>query len=372
MHALLPNVGLTFAGSDSGCYLSTDDGVSWARRSNGLPTSLNFFPKTFVVDGSNLFAGTNGGGGVYLTTDNGGAWAASNTGLGSTAVHALVLDNNSLIAGTLNGGVFESTDHGSSWHDLNNGITSLAIHALLVTPGQLFAGSDGGVFVSSNSGRNWSLPSGSPLDVRSLAALGSDIFVATRFDGIFRTTDNGTTWAADTAGMTSLDVRVIIEHNGNLFAGTGSSGVYLSTDVGGSWSQINTGLSNMSILSLATNATTLYAGAQVGGVWTRPLSKVVGVSEQRVAVPSGFALEQNYPNPFNPSTTIRYHIGAEGRVSLKVFNVLGGELETIVGEAKAAGDYSVTWDASNYPSGLYFYRLSSQGHSEVKSMLLIK
>lgn len=372
VHALLTNAGSTYAGSDSGCYLSTDNGISWRRRSNGLPTSITFFPKTFALSGSNLFAGTNGGGGVYLTTDNGGSWGAANGGLGSTAVHALTFNGGTLLAGTLNGGVFRSTDNGGTWLASNAGLTSLAVHALLVTPGQVFAGADGGVFISTDGGLNWTLPSGSPLNVRGLAALGTDVFAATRFNGVYKSTDNGTTWTIDTVGMTSVDVRVVIEHNGSLFAGTGTSGVYLSTNAGASWSQINTGLANLSILSLAANATTLYAGTQVGGVWTRPLSQVVAVDEQRIIEPMNFTLGQNYPNPFNPATTIRYQIPTEGQVSLRVFDVLGREIASLVDEVKPAGEHSIVWGATSYPSGLYFYRLTSHGRIEVKSMLLLK
>ncbi len=377
VHALLTNGGFTYAGSDSGCYLSTDDGISWARRSNGLPTTLSFFPKVFVPNGPDLFVGTNGGGGIYLTTDNGGIWSTANSGLGSTTVHALTFNGSTLIAGTLNGGVFRSTDNGGTWVQSNIGLTSLAVHALLVTPGQVFAGADGGVFISTDGGSQWTLPSGGPLNIRSLAALGTDLFAATRFNGVYKSTDNGNTWTADTVGITSLDIRVIIEHSGNLFAGTGTGGVYVSTSAGTSWSQINTGLGDLSILSLGTSSTTLYAGTQAGlsltgGVWTRPLSQVVAVDDRRVAVPVVFSLDQNYPNPFNPSTVIRYRIQTEGHVSLKVLDLLGRDVASLVDDSKPAGDCSVKWDASTYSSGLYFYQLASQGRVEVRKMLLLK
>ena len=73
----------------------------------------------------------------------------------------------------------------------------------------------------------------------------------------------------------------------------------------------------------------------------------------------GYELSQNYPNPFNPVTSIKYEIPKEGFVTLKIFNALGMELTTLVNETKQQGSYEVTWDASNFPSGVYFYELTA-------------
>lgn len=89
-------------------------------------------------------------------------------------------------------------------------------------------------------------------------------------------------------------------------------------------------------------------------------------------IPNQFALEQNYPNPFNPATTIRYQLPAFGPVVLKVYDVLGREVATLVNEEKAAGKYSVTWNASSMSSGVYFYRLQAGAHSETKKLLVLK
>ena len=85
-----------------------------------------------------------------------------------------------------------------------------------------------------------------------------------------------------------------------------------------------------------------------------------------------FALNQNYPNPFNPATLIRFSIPTAGHVSLKVYDVLGRELATLVDEVKDAGDFSVTWDAAGYSTGIYFYKLESNGLSVTKKMLVVR
>jgi hypothetical protein len=96
------------------------------------------------------------------------------------------------------------------------------------------------------------------------------------------------------------------------------------------------------------------------------------------SIPNKFSLSQNYPNPFNPVTKIKYELPASrgerisNYVSLKVYDVSGKEVKTIVNENQIAGAYEVTFDAANYSSGVYFYRLETNGFSETMKMLLIK
>lgn len=89
-------------------------------------------------------------------------------------------------------------------------------------------------------------------------------------------------------------------------------------------------------------------------------------------LPSTYILAQNYPNPFNPSTEIRFSIPEGNDISLKVYNLLGQEVATLVNEFKTAGDYRLSFDASGLSSGMYFYRLQSAGHSVARMMSLVK
>ena len=85
-----------------------------------------------------------------------------------------------------------------------------------------------------------------------------------------------------------------------------------------------------------------------------------------------YELQANYPNPFNPITTIKYSIKQDGLVSLKVYDVLGSEVVSLVNENQAAGNYSVQFDASNLPSGIYIYRLTSGQFTSSKKLILLK
>jgi hypothetical protein len=89
-------------------------------------------------------------------------------------------------------------------------------------------------------------------------------------------------------------------------------------------------------------------------------------------IPTEYSLEQNYPNPFNPSTTISFSIPEVSFVTLKVFNSLGEEIETLVTKQLSAGSYKYDWNAINLPSGVYFYKLQTEKFVETKKMILLK
>lgn len=99
---------------------------------------------------------------------------------------------------------------------------------------------------------------------------------------------------------------------------------------------------------------------------------VTDVKEIDLGIPTTFNLEQNYPNPFNPSTTIRFTLPKDALVSLKVYNVLGQEVATLLNKEMKAGSYNVDFNASNLSSGVYFYRIETSGFNVTKKMLLLK
>lgn len=98
----------------------------------------------------------------------------------------------------------------------------------------------------------------------------------------------------------------------------------------------------------------------------------VGIHNTGSGLPEKFSLQQNYPNPFNPVTNIKFNIIKSGIVKLKVYDILGREVAQLVNEYKPAGSYLVDFNASFLASGIYFYRLETEGFSEVKKMVLIK
>jgi hypothetical protein len=98
----------------------------------------------------------------------------------------------------------------------------------------------------------------------------------------------------------------------------------------------------------------------------------VGVNPSGSELPKVYSLSQNYPNPFNPVTKINFALPKQGFVSLKIYDVLGREVRNLVSEVKSAGTYSVDFNASEFSSGIYFYKLEADGFSDIKRMMLIK
>jgi len=97
-------------------------------------------------------------------------------------------------------------------------------------------------------------------------------------------------------------------------------------------------------------------------------------------LPSDFTLKQNYPNPFNPTTVISYKLTVNSKIVLKVYDLLGREVATLINEMQSAGEHTVEWNAEDFPSGVYFYRLQARqqtggqagSYTETKRMILLK
>jgi hypothetical protein len=361
----------------NGVYSSTNNGDLW------IQTSLNNREiEVVAANGSNVFAGTFGfptSYGVYKSTNNGVNWVQ--TSLNSQIVETIVINGNNIFAGCdFNGssyGVYLSTDNGSSWNQtsLNNRI----VYSLALNGNNIIAGSSlYGVYISSNNGVNWTQTSLNNRTIFALALGGNNVYAGTSVDGVYLSTNNGTNWS-----ITALNNRQILSLavSGNyIIAGTTTDGVYLSNNNGVSWTQRNEGLGATEIISLAISNNYIFAGTNAG-VWRRPLSEIIAVNPISNEVPKDFKLEQNYPNPFNPTTKIRFSIPHVGDaymrpVQMKIYDVLGREIATLVNEQLNPGTYEIQWNATNYPSGVYYYQLTagdaSATLSMTKKMVLIK
>ncbi|MDP2363587.1 MAG: T9SS type A sorting domain-containing protein, partial [Ignavibacteria bacterium] len=239
-----------------------------------------------------------------------------------------------------------------------------------------------GVFLSTNNGTSWTPTTLTNAYINAFAVSGTNIFAGTGTNGVFLSTDNGTNWTEVNNGLTSSnDVGTFAVSGKNIFAGTQMNGVFLSTNNGTIWTEVNNGLMNTDVRALAVSGTNLFAGTSNNffagitgdGVWRRPLSEMItGADDQIIEIPSQFILEQNFPNPFNPSTIIQYAIGSTQIVQLKVYDVLGKKVATLVNEEKSAGSYEISFNATQLSSGIYFYKLHAGSFVETKKMLLLK
>jgi photosystem II stability/assembly factor-like uncharacterized protein len=404
-----------FVGTNNGVYLTRDNGANWIAANTGL---TNPCIKSLAIIDTNLYAGTAGSG-VFLSTDYGSSWNAINNGFKIAPVSALTHKDNLLFSGTDGGGVFLSTDNGGGWTACNwslsnNYVVAFAatssflfvgtgggggvlrssygdyhwgcvdsglpsppwIRALSFIDSHLFVGTNYGVFLSTNNGDSWSesdfgLPA-NPV-VTALSADAGNLFATVDGHGIFLSTNYGTTWTAIDIDSTGAHVNALAVSNTNLFAGT-DNGVFLgSTDIMTGWSKVNDGLIDHGVLSLNLTTKSLFAGTVGGGVWKRPLSEMVtGIETKSNGTPGKFALEQNYPNPFNPSTIIAYQLPTNSFTSIKVYDILGREVKTLVNEHIYAGRHTITFNAPDLPSGVYFYRVEAGTYHDTKKLLLLK
>jgi len=163
---------------------------------------------------------------------------------------------------------------------------------------------------------------------------------------------------------------------GNIFAGTQIYGIYLSVDDGTSWMPINYGLGgypslSLNIYSLGINNSYIFAGTG-NGLWRRSLSEITNIKGESPILTNEYKLKQNYPNPFNSTTSINYQLSENAEVAINVYNIYGQQIRTLVHIRQKAGEYLVTFDAKELPSGIYFYRLMVNSYAITRKMMLIR
>jgi hypothetical protein len=154
----------------------------------------------------------------------------------------------------------------------------------------------------------------------------------------------------------------------------GNKGTILRTSDGGqNWISQSSGTTKYLCGVSFTDANNGTAVGENGTILRTTDGGVTFVEEEsNQTEPHSFLLSQNFPNPFNPSTVISYRLPVIGFVTLKVYDILGGEIVTLVNEEKPAGDYEVEFNGINLPSGIYFYQLKAGQYSETKKMILLK
>ncbi len=228
----------------------------------------------------------------------------------------------------------------------------------------------------------------------SVAVSGSAVHVVWRNDDtrIYykRSTDAGVNWEAKKdlsitgSSYPSIAVSGLVVHAVWVDNNNGNTEIYYkrSTDAGVNW---GTGIRLTNAPAASMYPSVAVSGSAVHVVWydyrnanneiyykRDPTGNTIGIINISSEIPSTYSLSQNYPNPFNPSTNVQFSIPNVQFVSLKVFDMLGKEVATLVNEKLKAGTYEVDWNASQYPSGVYFYKLETENFSDVKKLVLVK
>jgi photosystem II stability/assembly factor-like uncharacterized protein len=193
---------------------------------------------------------------------------------------------------------------------------------------------------------------------------------------MYRTTNGGLNWVFQDNPVSQYtypqinDVKMLYSGTGWAAHGTPASGAILyTTNYGANW-VIDNNTNTWFDCLWPDNNSQLYCGAGSGQVWYSTITS--GIKQINKSVPDRFYLFQNYPNPFNPATNIRYQLTKSGNVTLKIFDINGKEVNTLLSERQSAGTYEIIWNAGVNPSGIYFYRLEAENLSQVRKMILVK
>ena len=306
----------------------------------------------------------------------------------------VVAHNNSNIIYAGRDYIYKSTNAGISWISTNgnnvlDGNPALAMEISYSNENKVYVATApstnrSGIFITTNGGTSWtnitgSLPDRYPADI-AVDPINDDIvfisFYGFGIPHIYKSIDSGSDWLDVSDNLPDIPMPAVIvdpNNSNHIYIGT-DIGVFVSTTGGGNWQDFNDGLPDVvqgMDLNIVNDVIRVMTHGN-GAFERKLLSTIVNVSENKPHLTSNYKLEQNYPNPFNPTTTIEYQIPEFSHVTVKVYDILGNDIVTLVNEEKPAGKYRLNFNGTELSSGIYFYRINAGNSSITKKMLLIK
>ncbi len=308
---------------------------------------------------------------IIRTTDNGLNW---NEVQPDTNFLLYGIDNfgsNVWCAG-LEGKILKSSDYGSTWQYKNSGVTwGLYDVGFSSENTGYICGAEGHILKSSDGGDTWF--SLNTLITESLYKLYfiDDSTGWCAGNSIYFTSDGGSSWETQYYGETPIkDIVFTSAENGYA---AGFEGTYITTSDGGEkWiKQPKISNSTFNDITISGDSNLWFCGLN-GVLMGTKIPVILGVFTDDAQVINSFLLLQNYPNPFNPLTVIRYSLPSSVNVSLKIYDILGKEVETLINKKQAAGNYKVEFNGAGLASGVYIYRLQAGGFTSTKKMILLR
>jgi hypothetical protein len=402
------------------CQLSGFTLVSRAQGSFIEFNSPTGSPSDLAIDSSNNLYLSSSSNGLYVSTNQGKDWTQRYTLSGISNIAVTKPGVVYAITGTY---IIRTNDSGNTWATIGHFVANYAYRFVIHGSDFYETGPQGTIGYSSDSGKTWnSRPvAGYGDDVRGLAvSKNGDLFVAITNsydisgDRTFKSTNHGSNWQPVGYGSTDyfifddndvlFDVyrgvsfdygsdwtsfansmgntiyypygaaayKGIYKTKTNSIFAFRDSGIFLTLDHGGTWTKKFNPPGPNDVPVAATDTSGYLYIATMTGKFLKSVDPITAVKSTHNGVISSFELYQAYPNPFNPSTTIEFIVPNAGLVELKVFDLLGRELETLVNEHKNSGRYSITWNATGRASGIYFYELRSGENFAVKRVVLLK
>jgi len=367
------------------------DGDNWTNYDTTNTPLLVNTVWTLAVDSNNtLWIGTEGfeGGLARFDGNEWTAWELDNYGVEGTTVFDIEFDDeNNLWMGTYWDGLlkFDGVDfslYNSETTDLDGAFEELHVVAI-DDSGYIWCGSDAFGSVRFDGISEWEYydvgRTGMDFAIYSIDFdnYGNLIFGGANFVSIY---DGISQWTNYHYGNSSWNWNMEIDKDSVVYFATLFDG-FLKLDYsnGEEWTHLyppGYNLEEIGCIGLMRDSkNNFWIGYNNGYlVIYNPdgLNGITDVEKEKNEIPKEFILHQNYPNPFNPMTNIGFRIVEFGFVSLKIYDVLGTEITVLVNEVKPAGSYEVEYNASNLPSGVYFYQLNAGSFIETKKMILLK
>jgi len=394
---------------------------SWVQQTSG--TAANLTDIFFLNINTGYACGA--GGVIVKTTNSGFNWVTLNTGTSSNLIKIKFFDSNFGVTGGEK--IIKTTNGGINWTLVRDTVYANDIHFLNQNEWWICSTSPHSNLKTTDQGLSWQSIGGTDLIQPSIFFLNQNTgwisgkFVTGSFvpTHISRSTNGGSQWGTQfsqisqqnngwiydilftdmnkgyalywdfsqtkilrttNAGLNWLETATPMRKLRNLFFtdeftgwACGDSGyVYKTMNSGFNWAveQISPAL-NLNAIYFVNNETGWVCAAG-GVIYKTTNGGITAIQQTGSDIPEKFSLSQNYPNPFNPTTQISFDISKASFVNLVVYDGLGRGIEKVVNQQLSPGSYKYEWDASSYPSGIYFYKLQVGEFVETKKMVLIK
>lgn len=377
-----------YTNMSEGVFRSSDDGRNWIYsplphyNPNVFPNLSNLLVKRNIIIGTEATNSYS-----YYSTTNGSNWTTIDWGGANRST--TVLGNDLYSAG------FQVT----KWNENTTpyifttspiNLQSIAVMGDSSNYKIVVSTLNNELYISDEQLNNWTnislnLPN-SITHINDISVTQNSIYVAitnssVNQTGVYKSTDFGNTWIQI---INNRYIEKLFSKDNYVFAAASSfnGGIFASKNSGNSFVPFNEGLDLLNFYDIKQFQITddyVYIGLNseylikcTSGIWKRKLSEIIVDVKTETNPPLYFNLGQNYPNPFNPTTQINFSLPHGSFVSLKIYDVLGKEITTLVNEELPAGNYTKSFDASNYSSGIYLYKISTEKFNETKKMVLLK
>jgi photosystem II stability/assembly factor-like uncharacterized protein len=353
---------------------SSNGGTTWSTNP-GLTIPVTLYGIKMLNSNTGYVSGASNR--IFKTTNGGASWDSVSTAIGtSTTLYCpdFINENTGWVSGS-SGRIFKTTNAGANWSLLTTGVTNTLYRIDMVDANTgWFIGSSGAVRKTTDGGTTWTAQTSNySSTINWIQMINANTgYLAALSGNIRKTTNGGTNWdTVQTPVTNSLYSLSFVDANTGFVSG--SAGLSMRTTTGGSsWEIFNTAGATMNGI-YARHRDSAWVCGSSGGI-LKFVQGLVGTITWSSEVPLQYSLSQNYPNPFNPSTTIRFAIPKTSKVSLKIYDISGREVDVLFNNIELnAGTVTYNFVGTNLASGVYFYSLIADGNLiSSKKMILVK